>query len=110
MATRVFKDNVRAIRKVIKTAKVSEFSRLNVEYDLAEAKKAHEAALKSENKVAVNSDVVSEIKTKIAEYDAIEKLKNTAFDYDKFDENSNLKPKATKKSLLEIAIEKENIA
>ncbi|AQW85456.1 bacteriophage DNA transposition protein A [Campylobacter pinnipediorum subsp. caledonicus] len=101
-ATKIFKDDLKAIRKTIKQNKISEFSRLNIEYDLKLAKEAHELALKKEDRI-YDSSKIQEIKQKMQEQDEINKIKDGAFDYESY----KLKENKTKHmSLIDVAIEK----
>lgn len=45
---KAFDKDVRAIRKVIKNSEISDFSKLNVEYDLEKIKELHKDSLKAE--------------------------------------------------------------
>ncbi|PPB57604.1 integrase [Campylobacter hyointestinalis subsp. hyointestinalis] len=101
-ATKLFKENMRAIRKVIKQAKVSEFSKLNVTYDLDMMKKAHEAALKKENKVEADTSI-ERIKQSIKEQESLASIVNAVFDYDEITQPNS--DKKERKSITDIAIE-----
>lgn len=101
-ATKLFKQNMKEIRKVIKQAKVSEFSKLNVAYDLEMMKKAHEAALKKENKVEADTSI-EQIKQNIKEQENISKISNAVFEYDEILEQKS--ERKDKKSITDIAIE-----
>lgn len=96
-ATKMFNENIRAIRRVIKSSKVSTFTRLNVEYDLAVTKKAHKDALKKEDKVLESSNL-DELKAHIKANSEIESIKSASFDYSKY-ENINEANKPKKFSL-----------
>lgn len=104
-ATKMFKDNMKAIRKVIKQDKVSEFSRLNVEYDLQVMKKAHEAALKKESRVYDGSKI-EQIKQNIKTQEDLNELKEAVFNYEIFDEMASKAETKKGLSLLDLVIEK----
>ncbi|MBE2988991.1 Mu transposase C-terminal domain-containing protein, partial [Campylobacter sp. RM12920] len=101
-ATKLFKQNLKEIRKVIKQAKVSEFSKLNVAYDLDMMKKAHEAALKKENKVKADTNI-EQIKQSIKEQESLASIVNAVFDYDEIAKPAS--DKKERKSITDIAIE-----
>lgn len=86
MVKKVFKDEMKAIRTVIKRAEFSEFTRLNVDYDLEVMLAAHKEALKPENFVYEDEDKVAAIKQTIKNQKEVQQICEKAFDYDGFGE------------------------
>ena len=86
MVKKVFKDEMKAIRAVIKRAEFSEFTRLNVDYDLEVMLQAHKEALKPENFVYEDEDKVAAIKQTIKNQKEVQQICEQAFDYDGFGE------------------------
>lgn len=86
MVKKVFKDEMKAIRSVIKRAEFSEFTRLNVDYDLEVMLAAHKEALKPENFVYEDEDKVAAIKQTIKNQKEVQQICEKAFDYDGFGE------------------------
>lgn len=86
MVKKVFKDEMKAIRTVIKRAEFSEFTRLNVDYDLEVMLAAHKEALKPENFVYEDEDKVAAIKQTIKNQKEVQQICEKAFDYDCFGE------------------------
>lgn len=108
MVKKVFKENMRTIRAVIKRAEFSEFTRLNVNYDLEVMLEAHKEALKPENFNYEDDDKIEALKETIKRQKEVNNIISTAFNYE--DLVVEPKEKLVKKSMVEIAIEKENIA
>lgn len=101
-AKKAFKSDMKEIRKVIKSAEFSEFTKLNVEHDLEQMKKAHNESLKTENFKNSESTEIKNIKQKIKQQKEISKIKNATFDYDDFEiKNNNTKSK----NIIDLAIE-----
>ena len=86
MVKKVFKDEMKAIRSVIKRAEFSEFTRLNVDYDLEVMLQAHKEALKPENFVYEDDDKVAAVKQTIKNQKEVQQICEQAFDYDGFGE------------------------
>lgn len=82
MVKKVFKDEMKAIRSVIKRAEFSEFTRLNVDYDLEVMLAAHKEALKPENFVYEDSDRVKAVKETIKTQKEINEISAKAFNYE----------------------------
>ena len=83
---KVFKDDMKAIRAVIKRAEFSEFTRLNVNYDLEVMLEAHKEALKPENFNYEDGDKIEALKETIKRQKEGNNIINTGFDYDKLNE------------------------
>ena len=82
MVKKVFKDEMKAIRSVIKRAEFSEFTRLNVDYDLEVMLAAHKEALKPENFVYEDNDQVKAVKETIKTQKEINEISAKAFNYE----------------------------
>ena len=82
MVKKVFKDEMKAIRAVIKRAEFSEFTRLNVDYDLEVMLAAHKEALKPENFVYEDNDQVKAVKETIKAQKEINEISAKAFNYE----------------------------
>ena len=82
MVKKVFKDEMKAIRSVIKRAEFSEFTRLNVDYDLEVMLAAHKEALKPENFVYEDNDRVKAVKETIKTQKEINEISAKAFNYE----------------------------
>jgi len=82
MVKKVFKDEMKAIRSVIKRAEFSEFTRLNVDYDLEVMLAAHKEALKPENFVYEDNDQVEAVKETIKTQKEINEISAKAFNYE----------------------------
>ena len=82
MVKKVFKDEMKAIRTVIKRAEFSEFTRLNVDYDLEVMLAAHKEALKPENFVYEDNDQVKVVKETIKAQKEINEISAKAFNYE----------------------------
>lgn len=82
MVKKVFKDEMKAIRTVIKRAEFSEFTRLNVDYDLEVMLAAHKEALKPENFVYEDNDRVKAVKETIKTQKEINEISAKAFNYE----------------------------
>ena len=108
MVKKVFKENMRTIRAVIKRAEFSEFTRMNVNYDLEVMLEAHKEALKPENFNYEDDDKIETLKETMKRQKEVNNIISTAFNYE--DLVVEPKEKLVKKSMVEIAIEKENIA
>ena len=108
MVKKVFKENMKTIRAVIKRAEFSEFTRMNVNYDLEVMLEAHKEALKPENFKYEDEDKIETLKETIKRQKEVNNIISTAFNYE--DLVVEPKEKLVKKSMVEIAIEKENIA
>lgn len=87
MVKKVFKDEVKAIRSVIKRAEFSEFTRLNVDYDLEVMLAAHKEALKPENFVYEDNDQVKAVKETIKAQKEINEISAKAFNYESLEVN-----------------------
>nr|DAP09652.1 MAG TPA: transposase [Bacteriophage sp.] len=85
---KVFKDDMKAIRAVIKRAEFSEFTRLNVNYDLEVMLEAHKEALKPENFNYEDDDKIETLKETIKRQKEVNNIINAGFDYDKLNEFS----------------------
>ena len=83
---KVFKDDMKAIRAVIKRAEFSEFTRLNVNYDLEVMLEAHKEALKPENFKYEDDDKIETLKETIKRQKEVNNIINAGFDYDKLNE------------------------
>ena len=83
---KVFKDDMKAIRAVIKRAEFSEFTRLNVNYDLEVMLEAHKEALKPENFNYEDGDKIEVLKETIKRQKEVNNIINAGFDYDKLNE------------------------
>ena len=79
---KVFKDEMKAIRSVIKRAEFSEFTRLNVDYDLEVMLAGHKEALKPENFVYEDNDRVKAVKETIKTQKEINEISAKAFNYE----------------------------
>ena len=108
MVKKVFKENMRTIRAVIKRAEFSEFTRLNVNYDLEVMLEAYKNALKPENFTYKDDEKISALKEKLKIQKETNNIISAVFNYE--DLVVEPKEKLVKKSMVEIAIEKENIA
>ena len=86
MVKKVFKENMRTIRAVIKRAEFSEFTRMNVNYDLEVMLEAHKEALKPENFNYEGGDKVEALKETIKRQKEVNNIINAGFDYDKLNE------------------------
>ena len=86
MVKKVFKENMRTIRAVIKRAEFSEFTRLNVNYDLEVMLEAHKEALKPENFNYEDDDKIETLKETIKRQKEVNNIINAGFDYDKLNE------------------------
>lgn len=82
MVKKVFKDEMKAIRSVIKRAEFSEFTRLNVDYDLEVMLAAHKEALKPENFVYEDNDQVKAVRETIKTQKEINEISAKAFNYE----------------------------
>ena len=82
MVKKVFKDEMKAIRSVIKRAEFSEFTRLNVDYDLEVMLAAHKEALKPENFVYEDNDQVKAVKETIKAQKEMNEISAKAFNYE----------------------------
>lgn len=87
MVKKVFKDEMKAIRSVIKRAEFSEFTRLNVDYDLEVMLAAHKEALKPENFVYEDNDRVKAVKEAIKTQKEINEISAKAFNYESLEVN-----------------------
>lgn len=87
MVKKVFKDEMKAIRTVIKRAEFSEFTRLNVDYDLEVMLAAHKEALKPENFVYEDNDRVKAVKETIKAQKEMNKISAKAFNYESLEVN-----------------------
>lgn len=104
IANRLFNDRLKAVRKGVNQAKLSEFTKLNVDYDLAQMRAAHQEALKKENKIVENSNIDS-IKEAIAQQEAVSEITSAKFDYSKIEIIGEVK-RNVKRSVLDMAIDK----
>lgn len=86
MVKKVFKENMRTIRAVIKRAEFSEFTRMNVNYDLEVMLEAHKEALKPENFKYEDEDKIETLKETIKRQKEVNNIINAGFDYDKLNE------------------------
>ncbi|MCR4942043.1 MAG: transposase family protein [Campylobacter sp.] len=102
VAKKVFRDDMKEISKAIKSAELSEFTKLNVEYDLEQMKKAHKESLKAENFKESENIQAKNIKAKIDEQKRAEAMKNVAFDYENYEIKTD---KKSNKSVIDLAIE-----
>ena len=90
---KVFKDDMKAIRAVIKRAEFSEFTRLNVNYDLEVMLEAHKEALKPENFNYEDGDKIETLKETIKRQKEVNNIINAGFDFEKLNfENVAKKP------------------
>ena len=87
MVKKVFKDEMKAIRSVIKRAEFSEFTRLNVDYDLEVMLAAHKEALKPENFVYEDDDRVKAVKETIKAQKEMNEISAKAFNYESLEVN-----------------------
>ena len=87
MVKKVFKDEMKAIRAVIKRAEFSEFTRLNVDYDLEVMLAAHKEALKPENFVYEDNDRVKAVKETIKVQKEMNEISAKAFNYESLEVN-----------------------
>ena len=87
MVKKVFKDEMKAIRSVIKRAEFSEFTRLNVDYDLEVMLAAHKEALKPENFVYEDNDQVKAVKETIKAQKEMNEISAKAFNYERLEVN-----------------------
>nr|DAK81350.1 MAG TPA: transposase [Caudoviricetes sp.] len=87
MVKKVFKDEMKAIRSVIKRAEFSEFTRLNVDYDLEVMLAAHKEALKPENFVYEDNDRVKAVKETIKAQKEMNEISAKAFNYESLEVN-----------------------
>jgi len=87
MVKKVFKDEMKAIRSVIKRAEFSEFTRLNVDYDLEVMLAAHKEALKPENFVYEDNDRVKAVKETIKAQKEMNEISAKAFNYENLEVN-----------------------
>ena len=87
MVKKVFKDEMKAIRTVIKRAEFSEFTRLNVDYDLEVMLAAHKEALKPENFVYEDNDRVKAVKETIKAQKEMNEISAKAFNYERLEVN-----------------------
>ena len=87
MVKKVFKDEMKAIRTVIKRAEFSEFTRLNVDYDLEVMLAAHKEALKPENFVYEDNDRVKAVKETIKAQKEMNEISAKAFNYESLEVN-----------------------
>ena len=87
MVKKVFKDEMKAIRTVIKRAEFSEFTRLNVDYDLEVMLAAHKEALKPENFVYEDNDQVKAVKETIKAQKEMNEISAKAFNYESLEVN-----------------------
>ena len=87
MVKKVFKDEMKAIRSVIKCAEFSEFTRLNVDYDLEVMLAAHKEALKPENFVYEDNDQVKAVKETIKTQKEMNEISAKAFNYESLEVN-----------------------
>lgn len=87
MVKKVFKDEMKAIRTVIKRAEFSEFTRLNVDYDLEVMLAAHKEALKPENFVYEDNDQVKVVKETIKAQKEMNEISAKAFNYESLEVN-----------------------
>ena len=87
MVKKVFKDEMKAIRSVIKRAEFSEFTRLNVDYDLEVMLAAHKEALKPENFVYEDNDQVKAVKETIKAQKEMNEISAKAFNYESLEVN-----------------------
>ena len=83
---KVFKDDMKAIRVVIKRAEFSEFTRMNVNYDLEVMLEAHKEALKPENFNYEDDDKIETLKETMKRQKEVNNIINAGFDYDKLNE------------------------
>lgn len=86
MVKKVFKENMKTIRAVIKRAEFSEFTRMNVNYDLEVMLEAHKEALKPENFKYEDDDKIETLKETIKRQKEVNNIINAGFDYDKLNE------------------------
>ena len=86
MVKKVFKENMRTIRAVIKRAEFSEFTRMNVNYDLEVMLEAHKEALKPENFKYEDDDKIETLKETMKRQKEVNNIINAGFDYDKLNE------------------------
>jgi hypothetical protein len=92
IAKKMFKEDTKAIRKLLRSAEASEFSKLNLAIDYERMRKLHKNTLKSETMLDANVD---ELKERIREQKEIEEIKNKKPDFlDNYLENEECaKPK-----------------
>ncbi|MBE3606113.1 DDE-type integrase/transposase/recombinase [Campylobacter sp. RM13119] len=102
MSKKVFKEEMKEINRVIKNAELSEFTKLNVEYDLEQMKKAHKESLKAENFKESENVEARSIKEKIEEQKRTNAMKKVAFDYENYEVKTD---KKSSKSVIDLAIE-----
>ncbi|MBR8463632.1 transposase [Campylobacter sp. faydin G-24] len=102
VAKKAFRDDMKEINKAIKSAELSEFTRLNVEYDLEQMKKAHKESLKIENFKESETIQAKNIKAIIEEQKRAYTIKNGAFDYENYEIKTD---KKSSKGVIDLAIE-----
>ena len=91
LAKKLFKEDVKIIRKVIDRAEFSEFTKLNANYDLELMRKAHKESLNAENRV-LNTDA-NALKEKIKFSREIFNLKSSNGKYDTLPKQNESKKK-----------------
>lgn len=92
---KVFKEEMRQVRGVIKSAEFSAFTRLAIEEDFERMLQEHKKSLKPQKVEAINSDVVADVKEKLREQREIDSIKERVFDID-----SMVMPKSEKRNKL----------
>jgi hypothetical protein len=80
MVKKVFNENMREIRKALKDAQFSEFTRMNIEEDFNVMKRAHRESLKPDVMVQKGDNVVESIKDTIKEQRSMDRLRESGFD------------------------------
>jgi hypothetical protein len=102
---KVFKEEMRQVRGVIKSAEFSAFTRLAIEEDFERMLEEHKESLKPQKIEAVNSDVVADIREKLREQREVDSIKERVFDIDSMMiPNSEKRNKLSWDSVIERAV------
>lgn len=80
LAKKAFNEDVRAIRKLIRSAEASEFTKLNLAVDLEKMQQTHRQSIKQEQ--MVSSSNIDDIKQQIKEQKEFKETINASFDVD----------------------------
>ena len=96
---KIHRGKMTELRKIIKSAEFSAFTKLNIEMDYQIMEQLHRETLKAENFDSSNDDVVKATHKKIEEQRAVDAIKTKVFDVDsiKLKIPSNNPPKAKPK-------------
>ncbi|MDD2895511.1 MAG: DDE-type integrase/transposase/recombinase [Aliarcobacter sp.] len=102
---KVFKEEMRQVRGVIKSAEFSAFTRLAIEEDFERMLEEHKESLKPQKIEAVNSDVVADVREKLREQREVDSIKERVFDIDSMMmPNSEKRNKLSWDSVIERAV------